>query len=102
MGKAMQRQLEMTLADKWGAPPGSRVSFDLVRAAVRPKSRRLNKHQTFLVRTSAVEGHWTKERARLRGYQTDGLCKCGAADTVHHRLFVCSLPEVIAARAESE
>eukprot|EP00959_Pyramimonas_sp_CCMP1952_P330953 6930664-Pyramimonas_sp.AAC.1 len=50
----------------------------------------------------ACDGIWTRSRARIRGYITDGKCKCGAVDTVLHRLVECQSPEVAAARSEAE
>eukprot|EP00959_Pyramimonas_sp_CCMP1952_P109260 2285373-Pyramimonas_sp.AAC.1 len=63
----------MDVAPKWQAHPGSPISLDFIRVAVRPRARRLNQHRRFLFRTSAMHGHWARGCARLNGRQTRGL-----------------------------
>ena len=102
MTAALQRQLELDLAAKRGLPAGTRSSYDILRPFVRDRNSKFTSYQKFLVRSFALGGIWTRERARCRGYETDGRCDCGAPDTVHHRLFTCMRNDVVAARSASE
>ena len=58
-------------------------------------SKKWTPQQHYIVRAVTTGGFWTGHRLREAGYITDGLCPfCGCDDTLFHRLWRCSDPEV--------
>eukprot|EP00959_Pyramimonas_sp_CCMP1952_P395303 8283033-Pyramimonas_sp.AAC.1 len=56
-GLAVQR--EKDLAEKWDMQPYTRVTFDILRRHVRPKSRKFSQDQKFCIMNCACDGVWT-------------------------------------------
>ena len=100
--QGFQCQHDKTLANKWGMDEGMRATFDILRPLISPKSKRYTVHQKFCIMNVACDGVWTQGRAQLAGYRYDGRCRCGAPDTVLHRLAECERPEARQAREDAE
>ncbi|CAK0879619.1 unnamed protein product, partial [Prorocentrum cordatum] len=69
--------------------------------AATARSRKFNKYQKFCIMNCACDGVWTRQKAKEKGYLTDGKCECGDEDTLVHRLVDCTRPEVVEARCEA-
>ena len=100
--EGLQREAEFRLARRLGHAHGMSATFALVRGCMCTRTKLHTRQQQFLLLSCATDSIWTEARACDAGYLTDGMCACGRRDTLHHRLYTCELPDVVAARQSLE
>ncbi len=95
---SLTRVVERRVASSWAAVDksfeGRRVCTDLATAAAK-QGRKYTPLQAARFRAAACGAIMTRQKAKDRGYDTDGLCPlCAAApDTEAHRTYGCAFTE---------
>ena len=101
---AWQRHLERKAARILGkafpGQPGQRITLEHFKDWA---SRRAKKDKVgpFIVKGVLLGTRWTAKRAADAGYDTSGLCSCGAPDTAWHRTWQCPHHDDARGRAAS-
>ena len=100
--ESMQRAHEKDACTQlFGTQEGQRICVDHVRTWYLNSTKRTSQ-QKFFARAVTTGVVFTRERLRLMGYATDGLCEhCGAKDTLHHRLWKCTHGPIVRLREKS-
>ena len=65
-------------------------------------SKKMTPLEKGCLKKACCDAIWTNSRAEAAGYNVSSLCaRCGQAeDTVHHRAYVCTDPELESARSK--
>ena len=102
MQAAMQRKHERSLGDVY-LPRGGRICTDILRTAISCGSAKLTCMEKGIVKAWACGAVWTRTRAADAGFAISKRCElCNKADdTVWHRLWECTAPQVVEARKQA-
>ena len=96
--KLLERAWFLSLEHKMGATlEGGRATMAHVTQQLRSKA--YPSEQKGILTCWTTGGWWTRDRMAKAGYMVEPSCQCGLPDSLHHRLWTCSVTQALRLKA---